>query len=55
MKKDIIDIIDVAYERGRKDAIADMYKTIDIVYDVVSNEFPEEDQLEMFMTILKEI
>lgn len=48
-------IIDLAYETGRKDGILDMYETIEIVYNVVANEFPEEDQLEMFKAIIKEI
>lgn len=48
------DIIDLSYETGRKDAIDDMYKTIDIVAAVVS-EFPPEDQLELFLAIIKEI
>lgn len=47
-------IIDLAYERGRKDGILDMLKTIEIVAGVVS-EFPEEDQLNMFLRIIKEI
>lgn len=48
------DIIEKAYERGRKDGILDMLETIEIVANVVS-EFPEEDQLNMFIRIIKEI
>lgn len=48
------DLIDLAYETGRKDGILDMLETIEIVAGVVS-EFPEEDQLDMFLRIIKEI
>lgn len=47
-------LIDLAYEAGKKDAIADMYKTIEIVANVVS-EFPEDDKLDMFLRIIREI
>lgn len=49
-----IDDLEKAYEDGVKDGIRDMYKNIEIVAVVVS-EFPLEDQLGMFLAIIKEI